>query len=62
MSDQYIGYDSAGQHVAAALGITTLTVFVTSNNATFAERWRPFGNGKSEVIKIEAPRSVNSAQ
>ncbi|MEP7337429.1 MAG: hypothetical protein ABI977_06755 [Acidobacteriota bacterium] len=38
VSDQYIGYDSAGQHIAAALGITTLTMFVTSNNATFTER------------------------
>ncbi len=52
-SDKYIGYDSAGQHISAALGVPTLTVFVNSNNATFAERWRPFGKGKVEVLRIE---------
>ena len=49
-SDKYIGYDSAGQHIAAALGVPTLTVFVSSNNYTFAERWRPFGKGRVEVV------------
>lgn len=44
-SDQYIGYDSAGQHIAAALGLPTQTFFVSSNNAKFSERWRPFGKG-----------------
>ncbi len=53
-SDQYIGYDSAGQHIAAALGIPTLTFFVNSNNATFAERWRPFGKGKLQVVPVES--------
>lgn len=52
-SDQYIGYDSAGQHIAAALGVATLTVFVNSNSATFAERWRPFGKGKIEVATFQ---------
>ncbi len=51
--DQYIGYDSAGQHIAAALGVPALTFFVNSNNATFAERWRPFGKGKLQVVQIE---------
>ena len=48
-SDEYIGYDSAGQHIAAALGVPTKTVFVGSNNTTFAERWRPFGKG---IVKV----------
>jgi ADP-heptose:LPS heptosyltransferase len=51
-SDQYVGYDSAGQHIAAALRIPTLTIFVNSNSATFAERWRPYGPGMIEVINI----------
>lgn len=53
-SDEYIGYDSAGQHIAAALGVPTLTVFVNSNSATFAERWRPYGVGVSKVLQCEA--------
>ncbi|MEK7832521.1 MAG: glycosyltransferase family 9 protein, partial [Acidobacteriota bacterium] len=52
-SDKYIGYDSAGQHIAAALGVPTLTIFVSSNNETFAERWRPYGRGRVEVLNIE---------
>ena len=52
-SDQYIGYDSAGQHIAAALGVKTLTVFVNSNNATFADRWRPFGKGRVETLNVQ---------
>jgi ADP-heptose:LPS heptosyltransferase len=55
-SDEYIGYDSAGQHIAAALGVPTLTVFLNSNNAAFAERWRPFGKGSTEVLNVEAKR------
>lgn len=51
-SDQYIGYDSAGQHIAAALGVPALTVFVNSNSQRFAERWRPFGTGISKVFQL----------
>ncbi|MDX2031229.1 MAG: glycosyltransferase family 9 protein [Blastocatellia bacterium] len=48
-ADRYIGYDSAGQHLAAALRVPTLTLFVNANSATFAERWRPFGPGPISV-------------
>lgn len=48
-ADQYIGYDSAGQHIAAALGTPCRTIFVTSNSEKFAERWRPYGRGRIEV-------------
>jgi ADP-heptose:LPS heptosyltransferase len=51
-SDQYVGYDSAGQHIAAALGVPTMTIFVNSNSATFAERWRPYGPGVIKVLNI----------
>ncbi len=51
-SDQYLGYDSAGQHIAAALRVPTLTIFVNSNSATFAERWRPYGPGVIKVVNI----------
>lgn len=52
-SDEYIGYDSAGQHIAAALGVPTLTVFVNSGSGLFAERWHPHGPGQIRVLKIE---------
>ncbi len=53
-SDEYIGYDSAGQHIAAALGVPTLTIFVNANNRTFAERWQPYGSGRISVLNINA--------
>ncbi|HKX29069.1 MAG TPA: hypothetical protein VJ302_15350 [Blastocatellia bacterium] len=51
--DRYLGYDSAGQHIAAALGVPTLTVFVNSNSGTFAERWRPYGPGPIETVTLD---------
>ena len=59
-SDRYIGYDSAGQHIAAALGVPTLTMFVNANNTTFAERWQPFGKGKTDLMNI-APNGETAA-
>ncbi len=52
-ADRYVGYDSAGQHIAAALGVPTLTIFVNANSPTFAERWRPYGPGVIEVLNVE---------
>jgi ADP-heptose:LPS heptosyltransferase len=55
-SDRYVGYDSAGQHIAAALGVPTLTIFVNSSSPTFAERWRPYGPGVVDVFNVESER------
>ncbi len=53
-SDEYIGYDSAGQHLAAALGTPSITVFVNSNSPVFAERWSPYGRGRIDVVNVDA--------
>jgi ADP-heptose:LPS heptosyltransferase len=53
-SDQYIGYDSAGQHIAAALGVPVLTIFVNSNSPAFAERWQSYGSGVIKFLYIDA--------
>ncbi len=55
-SDEYIGYDSAGQHVAAALRVPALTIFVNSNTRTFAERWQSHGSGLIEALNLDAGR------
>jgi hypothetical protein len=52
--DRYVGYDSAGQHIAAALSIPTQTIFVNTSSPTFAERWRPYGPGIIEVLNFES--------
>ena len=59
-SDQYIGYDSAGQHIAAALGVPVLTIFVNSNSPTFAERWQSYGPGEIKILLIDAGELKNS--
>lgn len=60
-SDQYVGYDSAGQHLAAALGVPVLTIFVNSNTPVFAERWHSYGTGEIKVIQLEAGESRNGS-
>jgi ADP-heptose:LPS heptosyltransferase len=47
----YVGYDSAGQHAAAACGVPLVTVFAGFPCPRFAARWRPTGPGPIEVIQ-----------
>jgi ADP-heptose:LPS heptosyltransferase len=49
-SDEYIGYDSAGQHIAAALGVPTIGIFSANSTERFRQRWRPTGPGIIRVI------------
>lgn len=49
-SDEYIGYDSACQHIAAAQGIPTTTVFAGTNNPTFVRRWSAYGDMPCHVV------------
>ncbi len=46
----YVGYDSAGQHVAAACGVARITVFNGFAGERFVARWRPEGAGFSRVL------------
>ncbi|MBI5084775.1 MAG: hypothetical protein HZB13_09285 [Acidobacteria bacterium] len=50
-SSLYFGYDSAGQHVAAALGVPLITVFAGHANDRMFARWSPDSAGPSTVIK-----------
>jgi ADP-heptose:LPS heptosyltransferase len=42
-SDVYIGYDSAGQHLAAALGVPAIDIFAGFSSPLMPERWSPYG-------------------
>ncbi|HWP84148.1 MAG TPA: glycosyltransferase family 9 protein, partial [Terriglobia bacterium] len=55
-SDEYIGYDSASQHIAAALGIPTISIFSAGTTERFRQRWRPVGAGAVRVI-VEPERT-----
>jgi ADP-heptose:LPS heptosyltransferase len=49
----YVGYDSAGQHVAAACGVPLISVFAGFPCARMFDRWRPVGAGVT-VIRAES--------
>jgi ADP-heptose:LPS heptosyltransferase len=53
-SSLYVGYDSAGQHVAEACGIPSITVFAGFPAERMLQRWRPRG-ARSKVIRVDDP-------
>ncbi|MBI4459753.1 MAG: hypothetical protein HY648_06815 [Acidobacteria bacterium] len=57
--DEYIGYDSAGQHIAAALGVPTVDIFTEAAAPIFRERWQPAGNG---MVRIAAPPASSDSE
>ncbi len=52
-SDLYIGYDSAGQHIAAALEVPCIDVFAGFSSRRMLDRWRPTGRGEIRVFPVE---------
>jgi hypothetical protein len=52
-SDEFIGYDSACQHIGAALSVSTFTVFAGTNNARFIRRWHACGPNTSEIVYVD---------
>jgi hypothetical protein len=51
-SDLYVGYDSAGQHVAVAGGVPLVSVFAGHPCERMFSRWRPTGP-RAWVVKVE---------
>lgn len=51
----YVGYDSAGQHVAATCGVPLVTVFAGFQSPCAFARWHPTGPGPIEVVRVETP-------
>lgn len=51
--DEFIGYDSACQHIAAASGVRTLTVFAGSNNMRFVRRWSACGENTTSLVHVD---------
>jgi len=51
--DEYIGYDSACQHIAAAQQIPCLTIFGGSNNMRFIRRWSAFGANSCRMVHVD---------
>ena len=54
-SKLYVGYDSAGQHVAAACGTPLIAVCAGFASPRMFSRWRPTGAGRIEAIRVDRP-------
>jgi len=50
----FVGYDSAGQHVAAACEVPQINIFAGFCCPRFYDRWRQAGTG-STVIRVDEP-------
>ena len=50
-SKLYVGYDSAGGHVAAACCVPMISIFAGEVSERMFQRWRPSGQGKVEIIR-----------
>jgi ADP-heptose:LPS heptosyltransferase len=56
-SSLYVGYDSAGQHVAAACGVPLISIFAGFPAPRMFYRWRPSGP-RATVIRVDQPDPV----
>lgn len=57
-SGVYFGYDSAGQHVAAALGVPLVSVFNGFASERMLARWTPEGPGPITILRADGFASV----
>jgi ADP-heptose:LPS heptosyltransferase len=61
-SNLYVGYDSAGQHLAAALGVPCIDVFAGFSSSRMLERWRPFGKAETRVLPIDQDNAASAEE
>jgi ADP-heptose:LPS heptosyltransferase len=61
-SAAYIGYDSAGQHIAAALGVPTIDIFTGFTSPRMPKRWSPYGPAAAHMLVLEAGEPYTSAR
>jgi ADP-heptose:LPS heptosyltransferase len=50
-SHLYVGYDSAGGHVAAACGVPMISIFTGFASERMFQRWRPTGPGPIHIVR-----------
>jgi ADP-heptose:LPS heptosyltransferase len=51
----YVGYDSAGGHVAAACGVPMVSIFGGAVSERMFQRWRPTGPGTIKIVRASDP-------
>jgi hypothetical protein len=58
----YVGYDSAGQHVAAAAGVPLVCVFAGHVSERMFTRWKPTGRGPIVILRGDRPDVLPAAK
>jgi ADP-heptose:LPS heptosyltransferase len=59
-SDLYAGYDSAFQHIAAALSVPVIDIFVQPQPGIFIDRWTPCSEAPVTVIQPGSTATASS--
>jgi ADP-heptose:LPS heptosyltransferase len=54
----YLGYDSAGGHVAAAAGVPLVSVFAGHPSERMLHRWAPYGTAARRIVKVPADHTA----
>ena len=57
-SKLYVGYDSAGGHVAAACGVPLISIFAGFVSERMLQRWRPTGSGPIKIVRADKTSDV----
>jgi ADP-heptose:LPS heptosyltransferase len=60
-SKLYVGYDSAGGHVAGACGVPLVSIFAGFPSERMLERWRPTGAGPIRIVRAESGDPLSAA-
>jgi len=63
--DEFIGYDSACQHIAAAVRTPAVTIFAGSNDMNFVRRWSACGKTQHKIVHVDTftdPQNVNTSE
>jgi ADP-heptose:LPS heptosyltransferase len=61
--DEFIGYDSACQHIAAAVQTPAVTIFAGSNDMHFVRRWSACGKAQHKIVHVDTltdPQNVDA--
>ena len=58
----YLGYDSVGQHAAAAMGVPLVTAFRGWIGPRMLQRWTPWGLGIRRVVPLTTENSEEAFQ
>lgn len=61
-SQMYVGYDSAGQHLAAALEVPIVDIFAGFTHPQMTKRWKPYGKAPVQMVVVDTIHSQTAIE